>query len=48
MTRLLDNGGWLGNILSQNVSLNEIRKPYSGFMRDEILRWYRKYLCEER
>ena len=44
---LFDDLRWLHDVLSENVSLDEVWKPHSQFMGDEVLGWDREDLCEK-
>ena len=35
---------WLDDVLAEDVSLDEVRKPHLGLIRDELLRWDREDL----
>lgn len=39
---------WLGDVLAEDMSLEEVREPHGQLMRDEFARWNREDLCETR
>jgi hypothetical protein len=41
-----DDWRWLGDILAEDVSLDEPRKPDGQFMVNEIFRWDGENLCD--
>jgi hypothetical protein len=43
-----DEWWWLGNILPENVSLDEIRKPCLQLIGNKCFGWNRENLCERR
>jgi hypothetical protein len=43
---LLDDWRWLRDLLSEDVPLEEIRKPHGQLIVEETLRWDREDLCE--
>jgi len=45
---LLDDWRWLRGLLSEDVPLEEIRKPHGQLIVEETLRWDREDLCEKR
>ena len=45
---LLDDWRWLRDLLSEDLPLEEIRKPNRQFIVEETLRWDREDLCENR
>lgn len=45
---LLDDRRWLHDLLSEDISLDEIRKPHSRLVGNVVLRWNREDLCERR
>ena len=44
----LDDRWWLDDVLSEDVSLDEVRKPHVQLVGDETFRWDREDLCERR
>ena len=45
---LLDDWWWLGDLPSEDVPLDEIRKPHGQFVADELFRWDREDLYKRR
>jgi len=43
----LNDWRWLLNLLAKDVSLDKVRQPNLGLIRDVLTRGYRKDLCRE-
>ena len=47
MFLLLKDRWWLRNLLTENVPLDEVRKPNMELVTDELFRWNREDLCKQ-
>ena len=43
-----DKWPWLDDLLSEDIALDKIRKPYGRFVGDKFARWEREDLCKRR
>jgi len=45
---LLDDWGWLLDVLAEDVALDEVRKPHFQLIAEVAFRWDGENLCERR